>query len=112
MANAAGLVLSCVQQLCVAFAGTKPLSMAAVALGSMGNITFPAISSIKSKSVQRHEQVWLLLLLLILCQRLRGCLCFAQLPRRTGIQNDSEDINGCHPAALHVSAFLSRSRLL
>ena len=49
--------MSCVQQLCVAFAGTKPLSMAAVALGSMGNITFPAISSIKSKSVQRHEQV-------------------------------------------------------
>ena len=53
----AGLVVSCIQQLCVAFAGTKPLSMAAVALGSMGNITFPAISSIKSKSVQRHEQV-------------------------------------------------------
>ena len=53
----AGMAVSCVQQLCVAFAGTKYLSIAAVALGSVANISFPAISSIKSKSVPRHEQV-------------------------------------------------------
>ena len=41
----------------MAFAGTKYLSIAAVALGSVANISFPAISSIKSKSVPRHEQV-------------------------------------------------------
>ncbi|EIE23230.1 MFS general substrate transporter [Coccomyxa subellipsoidea C-169] len=51
-----GLVVSCLQQLCIAFAWTKPLSIAAVAIGALGNITFPAISSIKSKSVPRHEQ--------------------------------------------------------
>ena len=51
------MAVSCVQQLCVAFAGTKYLSIAAVALGSVANISFPAISSIKSKSVPRHEQV-------------------------------------------------------
>ena len=50
--------MSCVQQLCIAFAWNKPLSIAAVAIASLGNITFPAISSIKSKSVPRHEQVW------------------------------------------------------
>ena len=49
--------MSTVQQLAVAFAGTKGLSFAAVAAGSLGNMSFPAISSIKSKSVQRHEQV-------------------------------------------------------
>ena len=53
----AGMAVSCVQQLCVAFANTKYLSIAAVALGSVANISFPAISSIKSKSVPRHEQV-------------------------------------------------------
>ncbi len=51
-----GMAVSCVQQLFVAFAGTKALSMAAVACGSLANISFPAISSIKSKSVPRHEQ--------------------------------------------------------
>ncbi len=49
--------MSCVQQLAVAFAWNKPLSVAAVALGSLGNVSFPAISSIKSNSVPRHEQV-------------------------------------------------------
>jgi hypothetical protein len=53
----AGMGVSCLQQLFVAFAGTKSLSVAAVACGSMANISFPAISSIKSKSVPRHEQV-------------------------------------------------------
>lgn len=49
--------MSCVQQLCIAFVWNKPLSIAAVAISALGNITFPAISSIKSKSVPRHEQV-------------------------------------------------------
>ena len=56
------MAVSCVQQLFVAFAGTKALSMAAVALGSLANISFPAISSIKSKSVPRHEQARLFLM--------------------------------------------------
>ncbi|CAL8465277.1 g4812 [Coccomyxa elongata] len=51
-----GLSVSCVQQVCIAFAWTKPLSVAAVAIGSLGNMSFPAISAIKSKSVPRHEQ--------------------------------------------------------
>lgn len=54
--------MSCVQQLCIAFVWNKPLSIAAVAISALGNITFPAISSIKSKSVPRHEQVRLALL--------------------------------------------------
>lgn len=53
----AGMGVSCLQQLFVAFAGTKSLSIVAVACGSLANISFPAISSIKSKSVPRHEQV-------------------------------------------------------
>lgn len=53
----AGLIVSCLQQLAVAFAWNKPLSIVAVALGSLGNVSFPAISSIKSNSVPRHEQV-------------------------------------------------------
>ena len=54
----AGLSVSCIQQVCVAFAWTKPLSIVAVAIGALGNISFPAISAIKSKSVPRHEQVF------------------------------------------------------
>lgn len=50
-------MVSCLQQLGIAFAWNKPLSIAAVALGSLGNVSFPAISSIKSNSVPRHEQV-------------------------------------------------------
>lgn len=62
----AGMGVSCLQQLFVAFAGTKSLSIVAVACGSLANISFPAISSIKSKSVPRHEQVSAILCLCVL----------------------------------------------
>ena len=46
-----------VQMVLIAFAQTKKWGIGAVALASMGNMAFPAISSIKANNVQHFEQV-------------------------------------------------------
>ena len=45
------------QQVALAFVTTKTLAFAAIALGTLGSVTFPAISSIKANNVLDSEQV-------------------------------------------------------
>ena len=50
------------QQVALAFVTTKTLAFAAIALGTLGSVTFPAISSIKANNVLDSEQVGLWIL--------------------------------------------------
>jgi len=54
---AAGLTASFVQQILLVFAWSKTSALVALCIGSIGNLTFPAISTIKSLNVAESEQV-------------------------------------------------------
>jgi DHA1 family tetracycline resistance protein-like MFS transporter len=51
-----GLSASLIQQVCMTLVWNKPTALAAMCLGSLGNLSFPAISSIKSINVLESEQ--------------------------------------------------------
>ncbi|KAK9805503.1 hypothetical protein WJX72_001711 [[Myrmecia] bisecta] len=51
-----GLVSSVVTQLVLAFAANKAMAFSALAIGALGFVTFPAISSIKANNVYEYEQ--------------------------------------------------------
>ena len=48
---------SLTQQIALAFVPNKALAFACVALGTLGSVAFPAISSIKANNVLDSEQV-------------------------------------------------------
>eukprot|EP00891_Asterochloris_glomerata_P006385 jgi/Astpho2/6385/Aster-06047 len=51
-----GMLAQLTQQVALAFVTTKTLAFAAIALGTLGSVTFPAISSIKANNVLDSEQ--------------------------------------------------------
>lgn len=51
-----GLTASLVQQLALAFAARKWVAIAVVAVGTLGSVSFPTISSIKSCACEESEQ--------------------------------------------------------
>ena len=53
----AGMLAQLTQQVALAFVTTKTLAFAAISLGTLGSVTFPAISSIKANNVLDSEQV-------------------------------------------------------
>ena len=53
----AGMLAQLTQQVALAFVTTKTLAFAAIALGTLGSLAFPAISSIKANNVLDSEQV-------------------------------------------------------
>jgi MFS family permease len=53
---ALGLAASAAQQLSLALAGSKGAALGAVALGSLGSVAFPTVSSIKANNAGEHEQ--------------------------------------------------------
>lgn len=50
------LAASTVQQFIIAMANVKWVAFLGISLGSLGSMSFPAISSIKSNNAQEHEQ--------------------------------------------------------
>ncbi|KAL4420298.1 hypothetical protein ABPG77_001388 [Micractinium sp. CCAP 211/92] len=50
------LAASAIQQLILAMAGAKWVAFLGISLGSLGSMSFPTISSIKSNNAQEHEQ--------------------------------------------------------
>jgi hypothetical protein len=51
------LIASIAQQILLVFAWSKTSALVAMCIGSIGNLSFPAISSIKSLNVAESEQV-------------------------------------------------------
>ena len=53
----AGLAALLTQQILMVLVWNKPIALFAMCIGSIGNLTFPAISSIMSLNVPQSEQV-------------------------------------------------------
>jgi hypothetical protein len=51
-----GISATAVQQIWLAFASSKGSALCAVALGSLGAVMWPTISSIKANNAGMHEQ--------------------------------------------------------
>ena len=52
-----GLAASTIQQALMIFVWNKPIALFAMCIGSIGNLSFPAVSSIKSVNIAESEQV-------------------------------------------------------